>query len=81
MLQQEPVDDIEDEEVDELHLPTTSAPSNSKASRLDKPKEKPRESQLEYQQSLPYEAESLEVMDGRLEEIVRRLVDCVRAKD
>jgi proteasome activator subunit 4 len=46
-----------------------------------RPKEKPRETQLEYQNALPYEVETLDVMDQRLDEIVRRLVDCVRAKD
>lgn len=80
-MQQEPVDDIEDEDIDELHLPATPLPSTTSPSKPSKPKEKPRESQLEYQRSLPYEVESLQVMDQRLEEIVRRLVDCVRAKD
>ncbi|KAK4046499.1 Proteasome activator BLM10 [Microbotryomycetes sp. JL201] len=91
--EQAPVDDIEDEEIDELLLPGTpggSAPSTPQAaalkgpfkrSKLRKPKEKPRESQLEYQRNLPYEVETLEEMDRRLEEIVRRLIDCVRAKD
>ncbi|KAK4048054.1 Proteasome activator BLM10 [Microbotryomycetes sp. JL221] len=89
----EPVDDIEDEEIDELHLPgtpgasTPSTPQTSslrppfKRAKLKKPKEKPRETQLEYQRNLPYEAESLDEMDRRLEEIVRHLIDCVRAKD
>ncbi|KAM0792923.1 hypothetical protein ACM66B_002682 [Microbotryomycetes sp. NB124-2] len=89
-----PVDDIEDEEIDELHLPGTpsgSTPSTPQASsslrpsfkraKLKKPKEKPRENQLEYQRNLPYQVESLDEMDQRLEEIVRRLIDCVRAKD
>ncbi|GAA5990546.1 hypothetical protein JCM10908_003124 [Rhodotorula pacifica] len=52
-----------------------------KRKRLIKPQEKPREEQLDYPESLPYETESLEEMDAKLEEIVRRLVDCVRAKD
>ncbi|GAA6033408.1 hypothetical protein JCM8097_006736 [Rhodosporidiobolus ruineniae] len=52
-----------------------------KRRRLIRPKEKPRSEQLDYPQSLPYEAESLEEMDQKLEVIVRRLVDCVRAKD
>ena len=50
-------------------------------SHVAKPKEKPRLDQLDYQKALPYETESLEEMDTRLELILRRLVDCVRAKD
>ncbi|GAA6008845.1 hypothetical protein JCM10207_001745 [Rhodosporidiobolus poonsookiae] len=52
-----------------------------KRRRLIRPKEKPRSEQLDYPNSLPYEAESLEEMDEKLELIVRRLIDCVRAKD
>lgn len=52
-----------------------------KRKRLIKPHEKPREEQLDYPESLPYETETLEEMDAKLEVIVRRLVDCVRAKD
>jgi proteasome activator subunit 4 len=49
--------------------------------KLQRPKEKPRSQQLDYVNSLPYEAETLEEMDEKLEFIVRRLVDCIRAKD
>ncbi|GAA5990324.1 hypothetical protein JCM11641_006250, partial [Rhodosporidiobolus odoratus] len=96
--EQDPVDDFDDEEIDELHLPPTPSPAferanpfdaldgsakspSKKVERLRRPKEKPREQQLDYPQSLPYETESLEEMDQKLELIVRRLVDCVRAKD
>ncbi|GAA5921528.1 hypothetical protein JCM1841_000553 [Sporobolomyces salmonicolor] len=102
--EQDPVDEIDDEEPDELHLPATPSPAFERANPFDdpyrrsvspsptkpktkpkpklvKPREKPREEQLDYPQSLPYEAESLEEMDAKLEEIVRRLIDCVRAKD
>lgn len=82
--EQEPVDDLEDYEVDELHLPPTSTAAGTTAkrrSKLARPKEKPREKQLQYLDSVPYGCESLEEMDRRLEEIVRRLIDCVRAKD
>lgn len=72
------MDDIEDEEVDEQ---LTLGPPASTPSKLARPKEKPRQEQLDYQKALPYETESLEVMDARLEEILRSLVDCVRAKD
>lgn len=81
------MDDIEDEEMDDLQLPSTPGasslltPTRKSTCKLPKPKEKPRETQLEYQKSLPYVVEGLEEMDGRLEEIVRRLVDCVQAKD
>lgn len=79
VLQQEVVDALPDEEVDDLHLPAIA--SASPRAKLQQPKEKPREEQLEYQKSVPYETETLEEMDRRLEEILRRLVDCVRAKD
>lgn len=73
--------------MDDLQLPSTPGasslltPTKKATSKLPQPKEKPRETQLEYQQSLPYPVEGLDEMDRRLEEIVRRLVDCVRAKD
>lgn len=57
------------------------SPQPKKRRRLVRPKEKPRQEQLDYPESLPYETESLEEMDRKLEEIVRRLIDCVRAKD
>ncbi|KAK4703918.1 hypothetical protein P7C70_g2289, partial [Phenoliferia sp. Uapishka_3] len=84
-----PVDDIEDEEYEELALPSSAASpapatpprAQPSTSKLDRPKEKPRHEQLDYQKALPYEVESLEVMDQRLEFIIRRLVDCIRAKD
>ncbi|GAA5895195.1 proteasome activator BLM10 [Sporobolomyces salmoneus] len=103
--EQDPVDEIDDEEIDDLHLPATPSPAVERAnpfdshrhvttpspngsnpvkrrkSKLVKPKEKPRKEQLDYPQALPYEAESIEEMDRRLEEIVRRLIDCVKAKD
>ncbi|GAA5836406.1 hypothetical protein JCM11251_007072, partial [Rhodosporidiobolus azoricus] len=95
--EQEPVDDdFDDEDIEELHLPVTPSPAFERANpfdglykkspikkrrRLVRPKEKPRSEQLDYPKSLPYETESLEEMDRKLEEIVRRLVDCVRAKD
>ncbi|GAA5854935.1 hypothetical protein JCM8547_004128 [Rhodosporidiobolus lusitaniae] len=90
-------DDFDDEDIDELHLPATPSPAFERANpfdglygkkspqkkrrRLVRPKEKPRSEQLDYPKSLPYEAEGLEEMDQKLEVIVRRLVDCVRAKD
>ncbi|BGP18854.1 hypothetical protein JCM10213_003509 [Rhodosporidiobolus nylandii] len=52
-----------------------------KVRRLRRPKEKPRSEQLDYPNSLPYQAETIEEMDEKLEFIVRRLVDCVKAKD
>ena len=73
------MDDLPDEEIEDLHLPASA--STELASKLQRPFEKPREQQLEYQKSLPYETESLDEMDKRLELILRRLVDCVRAKD
>lgn len=111
--EQDPVDEIDDEEIDDLHLPATPSPAIERANpfesrasppaspgragapppnasnppvkkrklKLVKPKEKPRKDQLEYPQALPYEAESIEEMDARLEEIVRKLIDCVKAKD
>lgn len=61
----------------------TTSPQQAakKRRRLRTPREKPRSEQLDYQKSLPYPTESIEDMDNKLEEIVRRLVDCVRAKD
>lgn len=99
--EQEPIDDFDEEDFEELHLPATPSPGLERANpfdglgrkslspqqqikkrrRLVRPKEKPREQQLDYQNSLPYKAEGLEEMDRKLEEIVRRLIDCVRAKD
>ncbi|KAM0751556.1 hypothetical protein T439DRAFT_300497 [Meredithblackwellia eburnea MCA 4105] len=81
-----PVNDLADDEFEELQLPsrltspgpTTSRPPNS---RLDWPTEKPRSKQLDYQNALPYEVETLEEMDLKLEHIVRRLVECIKAKD
>lgn len=61
--------------------PTSPKSASKKRTRLIKPQEKPREEQLDYPENLPYENERLEEMDSKLEEIVRRLVDCVRAKD
>jgi proteasome activator subunit 4 len=81
--EQEPADDIEDYgDIDELSaLPPATTASMKKPGKLHKAKEKPREDQLQYMDSVPYECESLHEMDRRLEEIVRRLIDCVRAKD
>lgn len=103
--EQDPVDEIDDEEIDDLHLPATPSPAVERANPFDshrqvtsptpngsnpikkrkaklvRPKEKPRNEQLDYPQALPYEAESIEEMDHRLEEIVRKLIDCVKAKD
>lgn len=89
--EQEPVDDMADDDLlDDLHLPPgaagtspmpTSKDTPHKTRKLRKPKEKPRNEQLDYPNSLPYATESIEVMDGRLDVILRRLVDCVRAKD
>lgn len=83
VLQQPPVDGIEDEDEEELVLPPSAATPVSipTTPRLAPPKEKPRAEQLEYQKSLPYAVESLEEMDGKLELIVRRLVECIQAKD
>ncbi|KAI5481022.1 proteasome activator subunit 4 [Pseudohyphozyma bogoriensis] len=71
-----PVDDIFDEEVEDDILGASRI-----TSRLEKPKEKPREEQLDYQNSLPYPVESIEEMDAKLEFIVKRLIACVHAKD
>lgn len=63
---------------------TSGSPKKSplkKRRRLPRPQEKPRSTQLDYPNALPYETETLEEMDEKLEFIVRRLVDCVRAKD
>ncbi|GAA6053733.1 hypothetical protein JCM3770_003189 [Rhodotorula araucariae] len=60
---------------------TSPQQAPKKRRRLPRPKEKPRSQQLDYQEALPYATESIEEMDKKLEEIVRRLVDCVRAKD
>lgn len=87
--EQEPVDDIDDDDlVMDLHLPPPAkgtSPANdrnkSTKSKLPKPKEKPRTEQLDYPNSLPYPVETLDQMDQKLDLILRRLVDCVRAKD
>ena len=87
--EQEPVDDIDDGDLaEDLHLPPAArdaSPQQDRAKpakrKVPKPKEKPRTEQLDYPKSLPYAVESLEEMDGKLDLILRRLVDCVRAKD
>lgn len=82
--QQEPVDDIEDiDSSDALFLPPSSSQPQATGGKLlsQRPKEKPREEQLEYPLALPYECEGVEEMDARLDVILRRLVDCVRGKD
>ncbi len=87
--EQEPVDDIDDDDlVMDLHLPPQakgSSPQHDRAKptkrKLPKPKEKPRTEQLDYPNSLPYGVETIEEMDHKLDLILRRLVDCVRAKD
>jgi proteasome activator subunit 4 len=40
-----------------------------------------REAFLEYQRSVPYPVEDIAEMDRRLDFIVRRLTDCVKARD
>jgi len=88
--EQEPVDDLDDDDlVMDLHLPPTAkgpaSPAHDRTKqtrrKLQKPKEKPRTEQLDYPKSLPYEVETLDEMDQKLELILRRLIDCVRAKD
>lgn len=86
--EQPALDDILDEDyggdLDDLSAlppPASSAVTMKRERKLQKPKEKPREKQLQYMESVPYECESLQEMDNRLEEIVRRLIDCVKAKD
>lgn len=58
--QQPPVDDLEDEEAEELHL-ETPGPSTSKLFK----QEKPRSEQLDYPNALPYPTESIEQMDAK----------------
>ncbi|SCV72468.1 BQ2448_4005 [Microbotryum intermedium] len=61
--------------------PAPASSSTNTPSKLWKPVEKPREQQLQYQNALPYPVESWQEMDQKLELIVRRLIECVRAKD
>ncbi|SNX83239.1 related to BLM10 - proteasome activator subunit [Melanopsichium pennsylvanicum] len=73
------IDEDEDEEMPTLNLDGGSSDRNSQPTK--KPKGENRHLQLDYPQSLPYECESLEHFDLRLDHIIRRLVDCVRTKD
>lgn len=85
---EQPVD-IDDDEVDELLLEgrgarATNGASNTNASMKpihypSKPEDRP--SMMLYSESLPYECESLEEFDARMDLICRRLVDCVRTKE
>lgn len=80
---EQPVD-IEEDEIDELLLDGRAA-STSKA-MLGKPihylaKAEDRKTMMLYAQSLPYECESLEEFDARMDFICRRLVDCVRTRE
>lgn len=85
--------DIEDDEIDELLLDGragSSAPTTS-LSRLGTPgagkpihypsKIEERASMMHYADSLPYQCESLEEFDARMDLICRRLVECVQAKE
>lgn len=72
------IDDEEEEEPPHLSLDGTSGPRDPapKKARTEN-----RAAQLEYPESLPYPAESIEQMDARLDHIIRRLVDCVHTKE
>ncbi|KAH8929547.1 hypothetical protein BT69DRAFT_1292546 [Atractiella rhizophila] len=62
-------------------LSTPGSPSAPPPPQHDDSSTLPREKRLEYSDQLPYACESLEEMDARLELIVRRLVECVRARE
>ncbi|KAH8919753.1 hypothetical protein BT69DRAFT_1352911 [Atractiella rhizophila] len=62
-------------------LSTPGSPSAPPPPQHDDSSTLPREKRLEYSDQLPYACESLEEMDTRLELIVRRLVECVRARE
>ncbi|CDS82081.1 related to BLM10-proteasome activator subunit [Sporisorium scitamineum] len=74
------LDEDEDEEMPILNLDGGSS-SHRSAHPAKKHKGENRNLQLEYPNSLPYTCETLEEFDARLDHIIRRLVDCVRAKD
>jgi proteasome activator subunit 4 len=76
--------DIDDDEVDELLLEGRGAKATNTTNM--KPihypsKAEDRSSMMLYSESLPYECESLEEFDARMDLICRRLVDCVRTKE
>ena len=73
------IDDDEDEEIPILNL--DGSPADRSALQSKKQKGENRHLQLEYPNSLPYACESLEEFDARLDHIIRRLIDSVRAKD
>jgi proteasome activator subunit 4 len=83
---EQPVD-IDDDEVDELLLEgrngrSTTATSTNSMKPIHYPsKPEDRSSMMLYSESLPYECESLEEFDARMDLICRRLVDCVRTKE
>ncbi|SPO23145.1 related to BLM10 - proteasome activator subunit [Ustilago trichophora] len=78
----EPAVDIDDDEDEEMPILSLDGGSSDRSSQpAKKPKGENRHLQLDYPQSLPYECESLEEFDARLDHIIRRLVDCVRTKD
>ncbi|EPQ28803.1 uncharacterized protein PFL1_03606 [Pseudozyma flocculosa PF-1] len=79
-------EDSEDDDVPTLSLDGgASSPAKAAAgSSLKQPKKakvENRKAQMDYPESLPYPCESLDEFDRRLDEIIRRLVDCVRTKD
>ncbi|SJX61736.1 related to BLM10-proteasome activator subunit [Sporisorium reilianum f. sp. reilianum] len=79
----EPAVDLDEDEDEEM--PILSLDGGSTADRTAHPAKKQkgenRNLLLEYPNSLPYTCETLEEFDARLDHIIRRLVDCVRAKD
>ena len=67
-----------DSDVEDYNLDgTPSAASIARKAKL----EAQRSEQLEYPQSLPYQCESLQEFDQRLDYICRKLVDCVETKE
>ncbi|PWZ00606.1 hypothetical protein BCV70DRAFT_199880 [Testicularia cyperi] len=73
------LDEDEDEEVPLLNLDGTVAEPSAKTAK--KSRSENRHLQLEFPESLPYACETLEDFDARLDQIIRRLVDCARTRD
>ena len=84
-------EDEEDQEIEGLDLrdaakgtkmaPEQAAGAAASSAGAKSEKKDPRLDMLDWPESLPYECETLDEFDDRVDQVVRRLVDCVTTRE